>query len=130
MNAQESEFLTASIESSEMEVAEREIQRQRELEAAQKLADAEKQQRVAFSRELASASISNLENDPERSILLANQAISVTYMTDKTWTAEAEDALHRALLESRVQLTLRGHTDRVLGCGFQPEWRANSHRRR
>jgi len=42
MNALEREFLAASVEASEQEVAEREAQRQRELEAAQKLADTER----------------------------------------------------------------------------------------
>ena len=42
MNALEVDFLTASIESSERQIAEREAQRQRELEAAQKLADTER----------------------------------------------------------------------------------------
>src|SRR6185436_14646505 len=42
MNALEIEFLAASVEASELEVAEREAQRQRELEAAQKLADTER----------------------------------------------------------------------------------------
>jgi WD40 repeat protein len=89
--------------------------------ARQAAAAAQNQQRVAFSRELAAASISNLEIDPERSILLAMEAISVTYAADKTWTAEAEDALHRALTVSRVQLTLRGHTDRVWAVAFSPD---------
>ena len=42
MNTLESEFLAASIEASERQAAEREVQSQRELEAAQKLADTEK----------------------------------------------------------------------------------------
>src|SRR5262249_19904143 len=42
MNALEVEFLAASIEASEQQVAEREAQRQRELVAAQKLADTER----------------------------------------------------------------------------------------
>ncbi len=42
MNALEVEFLAASVEAGEREAAEREAQRQRELEAAQKLADAER----------------------------------------------------------------------------------------
>jgi len=42
MNALESEFLAASIEASERQVAEREAQRQRELEAAQRLANTER----------------------------------------------------------------------------------------
>jgi len=43
MNALEREFLAASIEAREREASEREAQRQRELEAAQKLAEAQKQ---------------------------------------------------------------------------------------
>ncbi len=42
MNAQEREFLAASVSSSEREAVEREAQHQRELEAAQKLADNER----------------------------------------------------------------------------------------
>jgi hypothetical protein len=58
---------------------------------------------VATSRELAAASISNLELDPERSILLATRALNIHY------TIEAEEALHRALQASRVQLVLQTH---------------------
>jgi WD40 repeat protein/transcriptional regulator with XRE-family HTH domain len=58
---------------------------------------------LATSRELAAASISNLEIDPERSILLAIKAVDTHY------TIEAEDALHRALQASRVQLVLQAH---------------------
>jgi len=146
MNALEREFLADSIEASKQEVAEREAQRQRELEAARKLADFERQRaeeqehnarqlrrrsiylagalviaiamalttmffgrqaqvssRLATSRELASASISNLDVDPERSALLALEALS------KNYTIEAEDALHQAVQTSRVQLVLEEH---------------------
>ena len=164
MNALEVEFLAASIEAGEREAAEREAQRQRELEAAQKLADTEKQRaeeqthsatqlrkrayyltgafvlalimaftaiffgrqaqissRLATTRELASASISNLDVDPERSILLALQAVNKTYAVDGTVLPEAEDALHRAVQTSRIELTLRGHTDEVWGAVFSPD---------
>src|SRR5687768_17131797 len=55
MNALEREFLAASIEAQEREAVEREMQRQRELEAAQKLAESEKQraeQQTSFARQL------------------------------------------------------------------------------
>ncbi len=171
MNAQEREFLDASIAFNEQEVAEREAQRQRELEAAQKLAETEKlhaeeqalyasklrqravylagafiialgmaliaiffgsqarqaavaaqnERRIGFSRELAAEATNNLEIDPERSIMLAMQAVSVTYTTDKTWTAEAENALRLALEASRVELTLHGHTALVTNVAFSPD---------
>ena len=89
--------------------------------ARQAAITANSQQRVAFSRELAAASIASLDEDPERGILLALQAVSVTYSADNTWTAEAEDALRRALQASRLELTLRGHTDFVSGAAFRPD---------
>ena len=55
MNALEREFLAASIAWGEQEAAQREAQRQRELEAAQKLAESEKQraeQQTSFAKQL------------------------------------------------------------------------------
>ena len=59
--------------------------------------------RLATSRELAAASISSLDVDPERSILLALEALDTGY------TIEAEEALHRAVLASRVGLVIQAH---------------------
>jgi len=59
--------------------------------------------RLATSRELAAASISNLDVDAERSILLALKAL------DSSHTTEAEDALHRAIQASRSQLVIHAH---------------------
>ncbi len=145
VNPLEREFLDASKEMLEREEAEREAQRQRELvaiqklaeaerrraeeqaEAAQKLADAllvaENEHRVAFARELSLNAVSNLEIDPERSILLALQAVSVSSAGGKPVLREAEEALHRAVLTSRVQLTLRGHTFALRGIAFSPDGR-------
>ncbi len=146
LNEAERAFLTASIENAEREAIEREAQRQRELEAARKLAETERQyaegqtrsakqlrrraiylagalviamammvaaiffgrqaqvsSRLATSRELAAASISNLEIDPERSVLLALEALNAGY------TIEAEAALHRAVQASRVRLVIPAH---------------------
>ena len=185
LNASEREFLAASIEESEREIAERKAQRQRELETAQTLAEAQRQraeaekqraeiesqraeeqtraagqlrtrsiylagafvivlilgitalffsiqareaarvaqaqERIAFSRELAAAAISNLNVDPELSLLISQEAVLVTYSVDQSWTTEAEDALRRALQASRLELTLRGHTNSVEGVVFSPD---------
>jgi WD40 repeat protein/basic membrane lipoprotein Med (substrate-binding protein (PBP1-ABC) superfamily)/transcriptional regulator with XRE-family HTH domain len=178
MNALEREYLATSQARAEHESAEKELQRRRELDAAHKLAEAEKQraeaerqraeeqargagqlrrralyltgalaiallmafialffgaqarqaaieaqhqERMAFSRELAAAAISNLEVDPERSILLALEAVSHTYSLDKSWTFEAEEALRQALEASRVERTLRGHTGPVEAVAFSPD---------
>src|SRR4029079_9495163 len=59
--------------------------------------------RLAGSRELAAASIGNLDIDPERSILLALEALT------KSYTVEAEDALHRAVESSHVQHVFQAH---------------------
>jgi WD40 repeat protein len=67
---------------------------------------AEKQAQIASARELAAASVANLEVDPERSILLALEAVDATWEADRTVEPEAEEALHRALIESRVVLTV------------------------
>lgn len=176
LNVLERAFLDASRQQSEQEAAEREAQRRRELIAAVKLADAEKQRaedstrsaeklrrraywlagalvlvlallgaafflgnqartsaaaaqnssaladanalkaesekRIATSRELAAAANNNLTIDPERSILLAIQAVEAT-AEDKTVLPEAESALHAAVQTSRVQLNLLGHTGAV-----------------
>jgi WD40 repeat protein/transcriptional regulator with XRE-family HTH domain len=164
MNELEHEFLTASIALNEQEMEEREAQRQRELEAAQTLAEALRQRaesekkraeeqtnfskqlsrralyltgalvvalvlavaslffarqsqmatHLATSRELAAAAINNLDVDPELSILLALKAES------KVHTPEAENALHRSILASRVQLVLH-HDAEVWNVIFSPD---------
>lgn len=58
--------------------------------------------RVATARELAAGAITNLEVDPERSILLALEAVKVTREAEGTVVREAEEALHQALHSSRV----------------------------
>jgi len=153
MNTQELEFLAASVAFTEKEVAEREAQRQRELEAAHRLAESERQQaetqalsanklrrgaiflalalcfsivllifaiwlgqlanrnartaqeqtRLATSRELAAASVNNLQVDPERSVLLALQALATAH------TLESSNALHQSLPELHILHTIPAH---------------------
>ncbi len=76
---------------------------------------AEGQANLANSRELAASALNNLEIDPERSILLAIAAL------EKAHTLEAENALHRAIQASRVQLTLAGHTGPVHFVAVSPD---------
>jgi WD40 repeat protein/class 3 adenylate cyclase len=150
LNAGERAFLEASNDLEQSEIAEREAQQRRELEAAQKLIEAQsrsaqqlrrralfltgafvlalilagfavffqvqaKQNAItATSRELAAAAISNLDADPERSILLALQAEKTAH------TTEAENALHRSILASRVVLVLR-HDAEVWTVTYSPD---------
>jgi WD40 repeat protein len=67
---------------------------------------AEKQARISSARELAAAAVANLDVDPERSILLALAAVDATWEADRTVENEAEEALHRALQESRMLHTV------------------------
>ncbi len=61
---------------------------------------AREQANLARSRELASVALLNLDDDPERSILLAMEALSQAY------TSETESALRQALDISRVRQSL------------------------
>jgi len=67
---------------------------------------AEEESHIAFSRELAAAAQSNLDLDPERSILLALQAVSEAQSADLPVPREAEEALHRTVLASRLRLSM------------------------
>jgi WD40 repeat protein len=69
-------------------------------QANKNAATAKANEKIAISRELAAAAISNLDADPERSILLALQAEATTH------TIEAENALHRSIRSSRVIFNL------------------------
>jgi WD40 repeat protein len=63
---------------------------------------AETESRTAVARELAAASVASLDSDPERSVLLALEAIDHTRSVDGTVLPEAREALHRAVTASRI----------------------------
>ncbi|HYZ11047.1 MAG TPA: AAA family ATPase, partial [Actinomycetota bacterium] len=69
---------------------------------------AEREGTVAAARELAAASVANLETDPERSILLALEAIERTRSRDGSVLPEAVEALHRAVVASRIVFSVPG----------------------
>ena len=78
----------------------REAERQRRI-ADERRAEAERERNVANSRELAATADSQLDSDPELSVMLSLKA------HERTPTAEAEAALRRSLLRSRVRATFR-----------------------
>lgn len=82
---------------------------------------AQHQSIIASVRELSSQANSSLDVDPERSILLALEAIQKTYTADQTVLPEAEEALRSALQASRVELTLRGHIGDIWSAVFSPD---------
>jgi WD40 repeat protein/class 3 adenylate cyclase len=67
---------------------------------------AEQEEQRAEARELAAASVANLDADPELSILLALEAIQRTRSADGSVLPEAEAALHRAVIASRIVNTV------------------------
>ena len=67
---------------------------------------AEEESHIAFSRELAAAALSNLDLDPERSILLALSAVSEAQSADLPVPREAEEAVHRTVLASRLRMSM------------------------
>jgi WD40 repeat protein/DNA-binding SARP family transcriptional activator len=71
--------------------------------------------RVATARELAAAADANVDVDPERSILLALAAVEQSRGDDASVRSEAEEALHRAVAASRIEL-------RVPGVGGRLDW--------
>ena len=160
----EQAFLDVSQSQAQQEEMERQAAQQRELKAAQELAETQRtaaaqlrrraiylggafilaiimagialmqgdqarkaavtaqvERRISYARELSAAAVNSLETDPERSILLALQAVSTTRSTDGIILPEAEEALHRSILASQVRLTLSGLNEWVLSTTFSPD---------
>ena len=86
-----------------------------EIEAEEARLAAEEQAQIAFSRELAAEAVNNLDEEPERSVLLALQALKTTH------TQEAEEALHRALPNLRHLHTMAGHEDGFTDLAYSPD---------
>ncbi len=86
-----------------------------EAEANEARLEAEEQAKIAFSRELAAEAVNNLGEEPERSVLLALQAIKTSH------TQEAEEALHRALPQLRLLHTMAGHEDGFSDVAYSPD---------
>ncbi len=69
---------------------------------------AERESVVAQARGLAAASAASLDEDPERSVLLALEAVRLAREEDTEVLPETEAALHAAVGASRVRLTVPG----------------------
>jgi WD40 repeat protein/DNA-binding SARP family transcriptional activator/energy-coupling factor transporter ATP-binding protein EcfA2 len=76
--------------------------------AARSQQTAEEEARIAQARELAAAANSVLPTDPELSVLLASRAAETTRGPDGHVLPEAEEALHRAVVGSRVVEVIPG----------------------
>jgi WD40 repeat protein/DNA-binding SARP family transcriptional activator len=69
-------------------------------------AAAGREARIALARELAAGAVAAVEVDPERSILLALQAVNTTREAEGTVLPEAEETLHRAVQANRTLVTV------------------------
>lgn len=78
------------------------------LVAVDQRGEAVAERRIAFARELAAEADANIDEDPERAILLAMAAIDVTRNADGSVRPEAVAALHRAISRARVVLDVPG----------------------
>lgn len=76
-------------------------------------------EKIARARELSAAALSNLTVDPERSVLLALQAVEVASPP----VPEAEDALRRSMPAMRVERVLSGFQASVYSVHFSPDGR-------
>ena len=105
LNLLEKSFLKASQVETQRQEEERQAE-QRRLDQARQIAHAD---------ELTNAALSSLEIDPERSLLLALESLSITE------TSQGLNALHQAFASTHVWLTLSAHDDRVTGLAFNPQ---------
>lgn len=113
----EREFLQASQERDEREALEREAQRQRALEAAQKVAEAERRRaeeheqaalrfyldsQLSYARELAAHSKTKLVLEPDLSTLLALEAVAVLKKAGLPVPWDVQQSIHDVALTSRL----------------------------
>lgn len=82
---------------------------------------AKRQAHLASVRELAIASINNLDKDAELSILLALEAISESRFAKVPVPSQVQDALHKAIQNSRIQYTLAKHSGDVIAVTYSPD---------
>jgi WD40 repeat protein len=85
------------------------------VEADEARVAAEEQAQIAFSREVAAEAVNNLEQDPERSVLLALQALNIAH------TQQAEEALHQGIPKLRLLNTFVGHEHLLSRLDYSPD---------
>lgn len=69
---------------------------------------ASREARISRARELTAAAVANVEVDPELGVLLAIEAVETARSSDGSVFPEAEEALHRAVVASRLELEVPG----------------------
>jgi WD40 repeat protein/DNA-binding SARP family transcriptional activator len=82
---------------------------------------ANQQTALSTGRELSLAAINNLQEDPERSILLALEAVKKDISAELAVPPETQNALHRAVLASRIRSRLVGHTGPINAVAYSQD---------
>jgi WD40 repeat protein len=82
---------------------------------------ATKQTHLASARELALASNNNLSMDAELSILLAIEAVSESNSANLPVPYAVQDALHKAIQNSRIHYTLAEHSGDVIAVTYSAD---------
>ena len=83
--------------------------------------EAENTARIATSKSLAALALTEVDQDPELSILLALQSIKITYQQDKTILPLSNSVLRESIIKSKIKLTLRGHGEWVMSAAYSPD---------
>jgi WD40 repeat protein len=84
-------------------------------------ANARRQQQIAQARALEAEAYNKLTLDPELSVLLATQALSITSNAGEPVVSDTLDLLQQAVQTSRIQHRLMGHAKGVQGIAYAPD---------
>ena len=75
---------------------------------------------ISNSQALAALALTEMDEDPELSVLLARQSIRVTYQENRTVLPLSNTALRESIIKSRIRLVLKGHGDEVWSVSYSP----------
>ena len=76
---------------------------------------------ISNSQALAALALTEMDEDPELSVLLARQSIRVTYQENRTVLPLSNTVLKESIIKSRIRLVLKGHGDEVWSAAYSPD---------
>ena len=76
---------------------------------------------ISNSQALAALALTEMDEDPELSVLLARQSIRVTYQENRTVLQISNTAMRESIIKSRIRLVLKGHGDEVWSAAYSPD---------
>jgi len=81
---------------------------------------AEKTTRILKSQSLAALALTEMDKDPELSLLLATESVRITYDVNDPVLPLSNTVLRQVIIESRMRLTLKSHDGGVLLVTYSP----------